>query len=236
MKVLEHSFRFIIPGLVGIELSDSKIASYFMGQAQLCEYAGRICYHTEERQTTASYDKFLRARMADKPAHTSLLEHGKVSVSLTTSRGVLLELRTHRHKHEDGDYQDDFFSTDCAFSVQSTRYVRYKDGQMGFIRPSTWDQYSQSDKLDWEDNCRRVETIYGLMLSRGRSPQQARDVLPNALATSLVMSANFAEWRHIFQLRAISKQAHPDFRALFIPMYEAFRGYLPCVFDMGNVE
>jgi len=74
------------------------------------------------------------------------------------------------------------------------------------------------------------------MLNDGCSPQTARSVLPNSLKTEIVVKANFREWRHIFQLRAISKAAHPDMRALMIPLYNECRQTCPEVFDMGEPE
>jgi thymidylate synthase (FAD) len=67
-------------------------------------------------------------------------------------------------------------------------------------------------------------------------PQQARSVLPASLKTEIAVRANFREWRHIFRLRAISKAAHPDMRALMLPLYAKCRKLLPCVFDMGEPE
>jgi thymidylate synthase (FAD) len=52
----------------------------------------------------------------------------------------------------------------------------------------------------------------------------------------IVVKANFREWRHIFQLRAVEKAAHPDMRALMIPLYETCRLACPEIFDMGDPE
>lgn len=40
-------------------------------------------------------------------------------------------------------------------------------------------------------------------------PQQARQVLPNALKTELVMTGFLSDWRHFFELRC-APSAHPD--------------------------
>ena len=51
--------------------------------------------------------------------------------------------------------------------------------------------------------------------------QQARNILPNALKTELIMSGFVSDWEHFFELRC-DKSAHPDARALAIPLKEEF--------------
>ena len=68
------------------------------------------------------------------------------------------------------------------------------------------------------------------------APQQARAVLPSSLKTEIVVTANFREWRHIFQLRALEKAAHPQMRALMVPLYRDMQARLPEVFDLGKPQ
>ena len=51
--------------------------------------------------------------------------------------------------------------------------------------------------------------------------QQARAVLPNALKTELIMTGFVSDWEHFFKLRCHST-AHPDARALAIPLKDEF--------------
>ena len=55
----------------------------------------------------------------------------------------------------------------------------------------------------------RAENYYSEMLAFGASPQEARAVLPNAVKTEIVATANIREWLHIIDLRT-SPAAHPD--------------------------
>jgi len=123
----------------------------------------------------------------------------------------------------------------CSFVQESTRYCNYSgnkfDNQCTFIKPS-----GMGNCYGFEDHCRASEQAYLGALAAGRSPQTARSLLPNALKTEIVVKANFREWRHIFQLRAISKAAHPDMRALMIPLYQHCRNVCPEVFEMGDPE
>ena len=71
------------------------------------------------------------------------------------------------------------------------------------------------------------EEIYFKLLSFGWKPQQAREVLPNALKTELVMTGFVSDWKHFFELRC-APNAHPQALELAIPLRGEFikRGYI----------
>lgn len=71
------------------------------------------------------------------------------------------------------------------------------------------------------------EQLYFDLLNLGWKPQQAREVLPNACKTELVMTGFISDWEHFFDLRC-SEAAHPQARELAIPLREEFikRGYV----------
>ena len=66
----------------------------------------------------------------------------------------------------------------------------------------------------------KSERQYFYLLSQGWTPQQARQVLPNALKTELVMTGLISDWIHFFDLRAIGTTGapHPDAKALAEPL------------------
>ena len=47
------------------------------------------------------------------------------------------------------------------------------------------------------------------MIKNGATPQEARDILPNACATELIMTGFESDWEHFFELRC-AKEAHPQ--------------------------
>ncbi|HDL98480.1 MAG TPA: FAD-dependent thymidylate synthase, partial [Desulfobacteraceae bacterium] len=61
-----------------------------------------------------------------------------------------------------------------------------------------------------------------LQLLATSSPQAARTVLPNSCKTEIIVYANLAEWRHIFNLRT-TKAAEPSMREVMIPLQADFR-------------
>ena len=67
-----------------------------------------------------------------------------------------------------------------------------------------------------------------LLIGRGK-PEDARSVLPNALATDIVVTTNVREWRHIFELRC-SNKAHPDMRHIMKQVRDEFANRWPVLF------
>lgn len=69
----------------------------------------------------------------------------------------------------------------------------------------------------------RIEVDYKNLITKYKklTAQQARAVLPNALKTELVMTGFVSDWEHFFKLRCHST-AHPDARALAIPLQDKF--------------
>ena len=62
------------------------------------------------------------------------------------------------------------------------------------------------------------------LLENGNTPQQARQILPNALKTELVMTGFVSDWQHFFDLRArgTTGAPHPDAKALAEPLMHEF--------------
>jgi len=171
----------------------------------------RVCYQSEadSYEDNVALVKKLVAR-----GHHAMLEFGHVTVDFITDRGISHEIVRHR-----------LFS----FAQESTRYCRYKDGQILYVLPSTWDSFSERSKTLWRHSMAQSEVMYIGMLEEGCSPQQARAVLPNSLKTQLRVKGNLRQWLHFFELRD-SKQAHPDMQALVAPLHQTFKDNCPEVF------
>lgn len=179
---------------------------------EMIERAGRTCYRSEEKITEGSAEKF--AKMILNRGHESVIEHVSATVKFITNRGVMAELTRHRL---------------CSFSIESTRYVRY-DGGMEVIKPVWWDQWSDEERSAWENAMQQTESAYRFLIERGSRPEQAREVLPNSLKTTICTTANVREWIHIFKLRT-SPQAHPQIRALMLDCLKGFQETIPVIFD-----
>ena len=120
------------------------------------------------------------------------------TVKVICDRGVSHELVRHRT---------------FSFAQESQRYVNYKkNGCFQFIEPSAfdeWDERTQRDYLICLNTC--AET-YNKMIESGRTPQEARAVLPNSTKTEIVMTGNRFMWEHFLELRFLEStgKVHPD--------------------------
>jgi thymidylate synthase (FAD) len=193
-----------------------------MGMLRRIEAAGRTCYKSEDKITDDSAVKFVQNIM--KRGHLSVIEHESLSVRFIIDRGVSHELVRHRL---------------CAFSQESTRYVKY-DGEMEFIIPPWVRIQSHKDYLEgchlddaelvWINALKTAEYSYRRLIEEGWQPQQARSVLPNSLKTEIVTTCNLREWRHILTLRT-SKAAHPQIREVMVPLLAQLKQEIPVIFD-----
>lgn len=123
----------------------------------------------------------------------------------TCSRAIAQELTRHR-----------VFS----FLMESQRYINYSKerhgGEITFIKPS-WEKEVLFDaNLHLYNALYAAEISYFDLLDNGATPQQARDVLPNATKTELVMTGFSSDWRFLMDLRLFEKtgKVHPDMKDL----------------------
>ena len=137
-----------------------------------------------------------------------------------------------------------------SFAQESTRYCNYSkkdkfDSQLTFVIPS-WlklnegEYYKEGPDIigdgflyDMTEGGEDTDTallLYSLLIAEknylaliemGWKPQQARQVLPNALKTEVVMTGFLSDWEHFFELRC-APNAHPDMRKLADELHEKF--------------
>jgi thymidylate synthase ThyX len=122
--------------------------------------------------------------------------------------------------------------------MESQRYINYSKerhgGEITFIKPSWYDDkkpavienpktvleaniFSQDSKsYQFEKQLSNAEAAYFRLLNEGYQPQQARDVLPNATKTELIMTGFSSDWRFLMDLRLFEKtgKVHPDMKDL----------------------
>lgn len=92
------------------------------------------------------------------------------------------------------------------------------DASLGYInKSSNYDSFLYA--------LENAEKSYFRLLKEGCTPQEARQVLPNALKTELVMTGFVSDWKHFFSLRVeklTKSKPHPDANELADPLYEEF--------------
>jgi len=179
---------------------------------QFIEQCGRTCYKSENKITVDSAEKFVRSLI--KRGHESVLEHFNITVKVITNRGVSHEIVRHR--------------VGAAYSQESTRYVSYKDGIEVIAQPAIEDNYEAGQC--WLEAMMDAEDYYIELIELGVKPEIARDVLPNALKTEIVITYNLRQWRHFINQRT-SKAAHPQIRQIAFMILEKFQREIPVIFD-----
>lgn len=121
-----------------------------------------------------------------------------------------------------------------SFLMESQRYCNYSkdkfNNEVTFIlspRVTTNCQESTIADIEWSNSLLASEKSYFKLLEQGWKPQEAREVLPNATKTELVMTGFISDWEHFFKLRC-SDSAHPQAKELAEPLKEEFIkiGYL----------
>lgn len=179
------------------------------------EWCGRISYRSEDAQTPDSWDRFIRAVVLQH-GDWSIVEHGTASVDMLVDRGITHEIVRHR-----------LFS----FTQESTRFVNYeKKMPPSFIYPDPDHLEGYIDDPGWCRTIVRTEEEYKAKLKAGKSPQIARSVFPNALASRIVITGNLRNWRHFLLMRT-TKEAHPQMRQVTIPLLAEFKEKIPILFE-----
>jgi thymidylate synthase (FAD) len=183
------------------------------------ELYGRVCYKSEERISSSSASRFCKMLLSNK--HMSVIEHLSMTVRFVVDRGVSHELVRHRL---------------CSFSQKSTRYT--DDGGIFVIppwvdlEPGTYSEMPRAEAptAHWLQTMLDIADTYETLRNLGWTPQQARSVLPNSLATEIIVTANLREWRHIFTLRC-HPSGHPQMREVMVPLLATVQQLIPVIFE-----
>lgn len=208
---------------------------------KLIELAGRTCYKSEDKITSQSATKFVE--MLRKNGHESVLEHISASVRVVGSRSMSHQLVRHRlasYSQESQrfcSYGRKGYQIICPPKINLTCGPYYFDEDF----PETFfmdSEYLEQYPKNWFTGISRhwlSSRVYNYLeylyyLEAGIPPEDARECLPNATKTEVVMTANLRQWRHVFEERALNKHAQWQIRALMQYVLIEFGKALPSVF------
>jgi thymidylate synthase (FAD) len=182
---------------------------------KVIEFAARNCYQSRHKIGQNTAENFCRTLV--KNEHFAMLEHAYQSFEFICDRGISHEIVRHRLS---------------SLAQESSRYCNYsKDkfgNQISIIKPLykfTEKQINRRELL-----YRMIEDLYMLEIQEGIPSEIARDLLPQSLKTSVVMTCNFREWRHILKLRT-AKAAHPNIQYLMNIVLDWFMKKWPACFE-----
>jgi thymidylate synthase (FAD) len=177
----------------------------------LIERAGRTCYLSTDKINEESHKRFIR--MIIKNRHHSVLEHASATFRITGgSRSFTHQMVRHRL---------------CSFSQQSQRYV--DEHGFSIVTPPAIAENKEAKKI-FDELVEHSKKAYEELQSVGLRKEDARFVLPNAVESELVLSANFRELRHVFNERC-ARDAQWEIRAIAIEMLKIMQEVAPTVFE-----
>lgn len=206
MKLIDPSF----------EILSSTNVEFVTNQLKLIELAGRNCYKSEDKICDGSHDKMIGMLRMKK--HLSVLEHGNMTVRMIGSRGFSHQLVRHRI---------------AAYSQESQRYCSYNkdkfDKQITFIKPIGFDDWDTITKEVLLASLEESQTNYLELISLGLKAEDARNVLPNACKTEIVVTMNLRSWMHFFSMRC-DKHAQDEIRFLAKGILKEFHELMPVIF------
>lgn len=135
--------------------------------------------------------------------HYSTIEHIQVSFAISNvSRACTHQLVRHRH---------------MSFSQKSQRYVKEK-GEFEYITPPTIAKNTDL-AIKYDDFMKKIADFYEELTQKDIPAEDARFVLPNACATSMVASLNLRELIHLANIRLCTR-AQYEIRILVKMMCE----------------
>lgn len=183
---------------------------------KLIEDAGRTAYLSFEKQKRGSEKKFIK--MLIKSGHLSVLEHAWATFRIKGgSRAFTHQLVRHRL---------------CSYTQQSQRYI--DEHNFNYIEPDAVKNNKEAHSL-FIDFMNRAKEVYAKLQKLGIKNEDARFVLPNAVESEIVITANFREWRHIVKLRG-SPDAQWEIRRVTIQILKTLKKHAPIVFEDFEID
>lgn len=183
---------------------------------KLIETAGRTSYLSFPKQKEDSEKTFIR--MLIKNEHLSVLEHAHATFRITgVSRAFTHQLVRHRL---------------CSFIQQSQRYV--DESNFNYIEPDSVRNNPEAHSI-FIDFMDRAKEAYSRLQKIKIKKEDARYVLPNAVESQIVVTANLREWRHIIGLRG-KPQSQWEIRRVAIEILKILKDHVPTVFADFEID
>ncbi len=171
--------------------------------------ACRTCYSADgaveifNKITDDNEKKLNLIRRVISSGHYSTIEHIQLSFAINNiSRAATHQLVRHRH---------------MSFSQKSQRYVKEK-GDFDYIIPASIKNNTELLKK-FTEHMNNVASLYEYFVQNDIKAEDARAILPNAAASSLVASLNLRELIHLANLRLCTR-AQLEIRQLTKKMCE----------------
>ena len=198
-----------------------KILAHTPEPEKLIAAAAKLCYSSSpvdeimDGLTDEAVEKFL-TKLVDM-GHESPIEHVSFTFMIDgVSRALLAQITRHRL---------------ASFSVRSQRYV--DESNFSYVTPPVLSENICGLEKVMANIATEYQSIKRILMDKGftkeQANEQARAILPNACATSLVMTMNARELMHLFNKRCCSR-AQDEIRAVAYEMMRQCKEVAPILF------
>jgi len=195
------------------------LINYTKDPEKIVAQSVRLCYSAlgieelKERLSNESVIKLIKKIM--KLGHYSVLEHTAFTFAIEgISRVTSHQLVRHRL---------------ASFSQQSQRYVKINKDGFPYIVPKSIMKDEKVNKI-FIDAIRELDGIYQLLLDYNIEAEDARYILPQAVTTKIIITANARELLHILKLRCCNR-AQWEIREVAMNMLKEVKGIAPTIFE-----
>lgn len=182
------------------------------------EIAIRNAYKSEDKIGPTSHINLINLIMASH--HFSTLEHYSVTFRVTCSRACMAQWTRHR--------------VGWSYTIESQRFVNYNKEKFGkeitFIKPVNFDSFNDEQKALLEEGFKASEDMYFKLIKAKMKPEDARNILNNAVKTEMVVTANLRALLDFLNTRT-DKHAQIEIRYLALQLLTLLKSNIPVVFD-----
>ena len=196
-----------------------RLINYTKDPEKIVAQSARLCYselgidELNEKFTDKSRTNLIKKII--KLGHYSVLEHATFTFAIEEiSRVTSHQLVRHRL---------------ASFSQQSQRYVKINKERFPYIVPKSIAQEKKLNKI-FIDAIKKLDRIYHILLDHNIETEDARYLLPQAVTTKMIISANARELLHIFKLRCCNR-AQWEIREVAMNMLREVKKIAPTIFE-----
>ena len=196
-----------------------RLINYTKDPEKIVAQSARLCYSAlgiEELREKLSDESIIKlVKKIMKLGHYSVLEHVTFTFTIEgISRVTSHQLVRHRL---------------ASFSQQSQRYVKINKEGFPYVIPKSIAQEEKLNKI-FIDAIKKLDGIYHILLDHNIKAEDARYILPQAVTTKMIISANARELLHIFKLRCCSR-AQWEIRKVAMDMLKEVKSIAPTIFE-----
>ncbi len=196
-----------------------RLINYTKDPEKIVAQSARLCYSAlgiEELREKLSDESIIKlVKKIMKLGHYSVLEHAICTFAIEAiARVTSHQLVRHRL---------------ASFSQQSQRYVKIDKEGFPYIVPKSIEKDEKLAKI-FINAVKELDGIYQLLLDHNIKAEDARYILPQAVTTKMIISANARELLHIFKLRCCNR-AQWEIRKLAMNMLKEIKSIAPTIFE-----